>query len=335
MHSPAHLIRIWIASVVGLLQATLSRLLLGPTLPSWAWRTEWAVAAARSGIAAAASAKDDPLVATIGLHFKTPLSGSIVGTVHIKPWDGGPRTGDQYDRVGTTTPRATILYFHGGGYLFGNPGTHREHIARLVERTGARAITPAYRLAPQYRFPIAVDDAIASYRQLLDSGIIPAKLIIAGDSAGGGLALALVHRARSESLPMPAGLILFSPYVDLTHTSHTNVTNAPTDYLPVREMTSSNDWYVDADDIDNPEASPLKADLSGFPPMLIHVGAAEMLLADSIRLAEHAERDGVQHTLHVADEMPHVWPALAPWEKASRLALEQCALWIPTVIPNV
>lgn len=332
MHPLAHMFSIWIAALGGILRSTLSRLLLGATLPSWTWRTEWAVASTRSVIAAAAQDRANPLIASIGSRVKVPLSGFVIGTVRIRPWTSGSVSGDYYERVGSTMEKPTILYFHGGGYAFGNPGTHREHIARLVERTGANIVAPVYRLSPLFRFPAAVNDAVAAYRQLLAEGCRPADIVVSGDSAGGGLAIAMVHRVRSEKLPMPAGLMLFSPYVDLSHTSHTNTTNANTDYLPVREMTSPNDWYVEPQDIDNPEASPIRADLTGFPPMLIHAGGAEMLLTDSIRLAEHAERDGVRAELLIAREMPHVWPALVPWEPASRKTLEQCAQWLAEVM---
>ena len=171
-----------------------------------------------------------------------------------------------------------ILYFHGGGYTFGNPGTHREHIARLVARTGTVATAPAYRLAPKNPFPAAVDDAIDSYRALLQCCSSPGEVIVAGDSAGAGLAVAMVHRARAEGLPLPAGLILFSPYMDLDHTSYTITTNATTDYLPLRELSQANDWYASEEQRMNPEVSPIRADLTGFPPMLVLVGGAEMML---------------------------------------------------------
>ncbi|RLE14432.1 MAG: alpha/beta hydrolase [Actinobacteria bacterium] len=332
MRSIILLIRIWIAANLAIAKATFRRMLLGATLPTWTWRTEWAVASARRVIAVAADHKEDPWINDIGLRFKTPLPASLRGAVEISPELLGHNLGDHYQRVGTTRRAAMILYFHGGGYTFGNPGTHREHIARLVARTGTAATAPRYRLAPTHRFPAAVDDAIDSYRALLTYCSSSREVIVSGDSAGAGLAVAMVHRARAEGLPLPAGLILFSPYVDIDHDAYTIRTNASTDYLPVRELSTPNDWYASPEHRTDPEASPIRADLSGFPPMLVLAGGAEMMLADSLRLSENAKRDGVECELIIEPEMPHVWPAMLPWEPASKRALKACAEWIPRTV---
>ena len=179
MRSIVLLIRIWIAANLAIATATFRRLLLGSTLPSWSWRTEWAVASARRVIAVAAEHKEDPWINTIGLRFKMPLPASLLGAVQVTPDGLGPKLGDHFVRVGAQRDAATILYFHGGGYIFGNPGTHREHIARLVARTGTSATAPMYRLAPVHRFPAAVDDAIDSYRALLSQGTSPGGIIVA------------------------------------------------------------------------------------------------------------------------------------------------------------
>lgn len=332
MRSIILLTRIWIAAAFAIAMATFTRLLLGPTQPTWSWRTEWAVASARRVIAVAADHKEDPWINNIGLRIKMPLPASLVGAVRVTSRPMGRNAADHFERVGATRSVATILYFHGGGYIFGNPGTHREHIARLIARTGTAAIAPTYRLAPEHQFPAAVDDAIDSYRALLARPSSPREVIVAGDSAGAGLAVAMVHRARAEGLPLPAGMILFSPYIDIDHTGYTIRTNASTDFLPVRELSSPNDWYAPQNQHANPEASPIRADLTGFPPMLVLVGGAEMLLADSLRLAENANRDGVDCQLVIEPEMPHVWPALIPWEPASKRALAKCAEWIPKTV---
>ncbi|MEN8041502.1 MAG: alpha/beta hydrolase [Actinomycetota bacterium] len=326
------LIRIWIAANVAIVLATIRRLLLGPTMSTWSWRTEWAVASARRVIAVAANHKDDPWINTIGLRFKTPIPASLFGTVRVTPQLLGHNLGDHFERVGATHNTATILYFHGGGYTFGNPGTHREHIARLVARTGTMATAPTYRLAPAHQYPAAVDDAVDAYRALLTCCAASSEIIVAGDSAGAGLVVAMAHRARAEGLPMPAGLILFSPYLDLDHGGYTIRTNALTDYLPVREMSVPNDWYAFRSQHREPEAAPIYADLTGFPPMLVFAGGAEMLLADSLHLAENAQRDGTECELVIEPEMPHVWPALAPWEPASKRTLAKCATWIAETI---
>lgn len=328
MRSIVLLIRIWIAANLAIAMRTFRRLLLGPSLPSWSWRTEWTVASAKAVIGLASDHKDDPWMTTVGLRFRMPLPLSLRGAVRVSPHLLGHNLGDHFERIGSSRNLATILYFHGGGYAFGNPGTHREHIARLVARTGTVATAPAYRLAPAHRFPAAVDDAIDAYRALLGCCADASEVIVSGDSAGGGLAVAMVHRARAEGLPLPAGIMLFSPYVDLDHRGYTIQTNAGTDYLPVSELTAPNDWYAHDADRSNPEASPIHANLTGFPPMLILAGGAEMLLADSHRLAENAERDGVPCELVIEPDMVHVWPALVPWDPASKRALTKCAEWI-------
>jgi monoterpene epsilon-lactone hydrolase len=326
------LIVIWFVANFAIAKVTFRRLLLGPTLPTWSWRTEWAVASARKVIAVAADHKQDPWINTIGLRAKMPLPLSLRGVVRITPQLLGHNLGDHFERIGQTENVAMILYFHGGGYTFGNPGTHREHIARLVARTGTVATAPTYRLAPKNPFPAAVDDAIDSYRALLQCCRSADEVIVAGDSAGAGLAVAMVHRARAEGLPLPAGLILFSPYMDLDHTSYTITTNATTDYLPLRELSEPNDWYASEKQRMHPEASPIRADLTGFPRMLVFAGGAEMMLGDSLRLAENAKRDGVDLELVIEPEMPHVWPVLVPWEQESKRTLIKCAQWIPGVV---
>jgi len=331
MSSIILLIRIWFAANLAIAKATFRRLMLGPMLPTWSWRTEWGVASARRVIAVAADHKEDPWINTIGLRFKMPVPIDLMGAVRVTPQLLGHNLGDHYERVGTHQNQAMILYFHGGGYIFGNPGTHREHLARLIARTGTAATAPTYRLAPEHPYPAAVDDATDAYRALLTCCSSADEIIVAGDSAGAGLAIAMVHRARREGLPMPAGLMLFSPYLDLDHGGYTLRTNALTDYLPVREMSVPNNWYAKQEQHGDPEASPINADLSGFPRMLVFAGGAEMLLADSLRLSENAKRDSVECELVIEPEMPHVWPVLAPWEPASKRALKQCAQWIATL----
>ncbi len=134
------------------------------------------------------------------------------------------------------TDRCTLLYFHGGGYVAGSPATHRQWVSRLSWAIGCRAYVPAYRLAPQHPFPAALDDAFAVYLALLDRGVPPGEIVLAGDSAGGGLSLALLLRLRDEARPLPAGAVLFSPYTDLEHTAPSIITNLATDYLPVGEI---------------------------------------------------------------------------------------------------
>ena len=323
-----HLIKMWIAAALAVVRVTISRLLLGPTLPSWTWRTEWAVAGARAIITVAAERPNDVVTKQFGRLVRAPVPPSLRSSVRVHRVKLGESTADRYIRLGESTDEATLLYFHGGGYIFGNPGTHRQFIARLVHATRTAAYAPPYRLAPEYRFPAAVEDGLSAYQTMLDRGIDPGSLIVCGDSAGGGLAVATLHRARRMGIPLPAGVILFSPYFDLRHTAYTIPLNASTDYLPLAELSEPNHRYTSPEQLDNPEASPLRADLTGFPRMLIFAGGAEMILDDAVRFKDNADAAGVDATLIIEKEMMHVWPALVPWQEASHRTLEQCAEWM-------
>lgn len=293
------------------------------------WRTEWTVAFARAVIATASRYRDNPIIFSFGLHVRTPLPFDLRHTVRVRRVKA---SGFEADRYTTQQPsKGTLLYFHGGGYLFGNPGTHRQFIARLVRVTGAEAFAPTYRLAPRWQYPAAVDDAEAAYRHLLALGIEPSSIVIAGDSAGGGLAMALMHRLGERGLPTPAGAILFSPYLDLEHRTYTIPLNASTDYLPLIDLSKANDWYAPRDALQNPEVSPLNAELADFPPLLVFAGGAEMLLGDSLALADRAQEAGADLELVVEPEMVHVWPAIVEWEPASSRAFDTVADWYAAI----
>jgi acetyl esterase/lipase len=328
MSSFVHLVLMSLAGFTATLKATIRRLLLGPTLPTWMWRTEWTVASVRSIIAVATKYSDDPIILRFGLKARLPVPWSLRAKVRVRSVRVGGIPADRFTPTATAEPAMTFLYFHGGGYVFGNPGTHRQFIAKLVTTTGASAVAPRYRLAPRHRYPAAVNDAETVYRALLDRGLDPASIIVAGDSAGGGLATALLLRIRSKGLPMPGGAMLISPYLDLEHTAYTIRTNAGTDYLPLSELSTPNNWYAEPDQLRDPEVSPVYTDLTGLPPLLVFAGGAEMILGDSITLAEHAHRDDVPIDLVIEDEMMHVWPVLVDWQEASERTLEQAGEWV-------
>jgi monoterpene epsilon-lactone hydrolase len=317
----------WWASALAVIRVTFHRLLLGPTVPSWDWRTDWFVAIARATIEVAAREQDDMVVNLFGRLVRTPTPTSLRHEIVVKRTKLAGLPTDRYMRLAEPTDAATLLYFHGGGYIFGNPGTHRQFIAHLAHATETSAFAPQYRLAPLHPFPAAVDDAISAYEGLLKRGIKPETIIVAGDSAGGGLALAVVHRARTRGLPQPGGIIVFSPYVDLTHSGYTIELNAGTDYLPLSELSEPNDYYAPGFDPRNPEISPLFADMTGYPPMLIFAGGQEMLLDDSVRLDARAREFGVDATLVVEEAMVHVWPVALTWEPATPRTFETCAEW--------
>jgi monoterpene epsilon-lactone hydrolase len=227
-----------------------------------------------------------------------------------------------------------LLYFHGGGYVVGHPSSERPFIARIADAVGRPCFSVDYRLAPRHRFPAAVDDALSAYGGLLDEGVEPSRIVLVGDSAGGGLALALLLRVHDEELPQPGGAVLISPWLDLTHSGSTLETNSATDYLPKAAGHAASAYLGDADPRHR-YASPLFADLSGLPPMLVMAGGVEMLLSDSTRFAERAVAAGVDITLHVEPDMYHVWPAILPRHPASVRAIDLAAGWIRSVVESL
>jgi monoterpene epsilon-lactone hydrolase len=212
---------------------------------------------------------------------------------------------------GATADRV-ILYLHGGGYVIGSIKTHRAMISRIARASNARALAIDYRLAPEHPFPAAVEDATTAYRWLLAQGYKPGRIVIAGDSAGGGLTLAALLAIRDSKLPLPAGAVPISPWTDLEGTGESVRTRATRDVMVTQEnLASSARDYYGAHDPRDPLVSPVHADFRGLPPMLIQVGDAEILLDDATRVAARAKAAGVQVELEVWDDMPHVWHVFA------------------------
>jgi epsilon-lactone hydrolase len=218
-----------------------------------------------------------------------------------------------------------ILYLHGGGYVMGSIETHRELMARLSKAAAARCLGLDYSLAPESPFPAAVNDTTGAYRWLLKQGIKPERIIIAGDSAGGGLTLATLIALRDLGLPSPAAGVCMSPWVDLEGTGDSMRTKAAEDPVVSREMiVGLAKLYVGDDgNFHDPLAAPLYADFTGLPPLFIQVGNAETLLDDATRATERAEAAGVEVTLQIWDEMPHVWQWFAPILPEGQEAIEQ------------
>ena len=207
----------------------------------------------------------------------------------------------------------TILYLHGGGYVMGSIATHR-HLAGLIAKASdARGLIIDYRMGPEHPFPAAVEDATAAYRWILEQGIAPERIAIAGDSAGGGLTIAALVSLRDAGDPLPAAAACLSPWVDLAATGDSMVSKADEDPMVTKEgIVGFAKMYLDGQDPKSPLASPIYADLAGLPPILIQVGTAETLLDDSRRLADAARSAGVEVTLDEWDEMIHVWQYYAP-----------------------
>ena len=201
-----------------------------------------------------------------------------------------------------------VLYFHGGGYVAGSARTGTHLAAELARRAGGRALSVDYRLAPEHPYPAAVQDGLAAYAGLLESGASPARVLVAGDSAGGGLAVATLLAARDRGLPQPAAVTLFFPWADISRSGASMRTKDGTDPLfSYAAMGWYAGWYMPDGDRSAPLASPVFATLAGLPPLLIQVGSHEVLLDDAVRLAANAGRDDVEVTLQVAPEGTHVF----------------------------
>jgi len=217
-----------------------------------------------------------------------------------------------------------ILYVHGGGYVMGSAGSHRDVTGRLSKASGARVLSLNYRLAPEHPFPAPVDDAVAAYRWLLAQGISSSNVAIAGDSAGGGLAFATLLALRDAGDPVPAAGVGISPWVDMEGTGESMTTRAAVDPVIQKEgLLKMAKLYLGDADPKNPLAAPLHANLAGLPPLLIHVGDAETLLNDATRITERARKAGVDVTLKIWDEMPHVWHMFAPILPEGQQAIEE------------
>lgn len=202
-----------------------------------------------------------------------------------------------------------ILYFHGGGFRIGSVASHRDLIAQIVLASGCRVLAINYRLAPEHRFPAALDDALAAYGWMLGQGLAPGNVAFAGDSAGGNLVLATMLALRERALPLPVSAVLMSPWTDLAATGASYVSRAEADPIHQRPMilALARNYLGGQGDPCDPLVSPLYADLRGLPPLLIQVGDRETVLDDSVMFAEKARAAGIDVSLEVWDGMIHVF----------------------------
>jgi acetyl esterase/lipase len=224
---------------------------------------------------------------------------------------------------------ATVLYLHGGGYYFCSPRSHRAITFGLAARAKATVFSLDYRLAPEHRFPAALDDSVAAYRRLLADGVEAQSIVIVGDSAGGGLALATLLALRDAGDPLPAAAVLFSPWTDLTSSGESMQKNEGRDpmyHATVFPRVASQ--YLGDGDPTNPYASPLFGSFAGLPPLLIQVGDTELLLDDSTRVASKARAAGVRVELEIWCDVPHIFQIWAPFMPEANRALARAVEFI-------
>jgi monoterpene epsilon-lactone hydrolase len=309
-------------AVSSTVRAVVRRTTRGPRLPNWNPSLESAVAFTRSALEVAIrmDPKHTRRVVNMGL---MGLGGSAAHkqVTFRKEVLGGVPSYCVEPAAGSTG--GVLLYLHGAGYVAGDPArSHREIVSRLTLASGCRTWAVDYRLAPEHPFPAAVEDAVDAYEALLRGGVDPCRIVVSGESAGGGLSLALLLRLRDAGRPLPAAAALISPWVDLTVTGTTFDTNADTCWA-VREVPEC--WsaqYRAGEDPRNPLVSPLYADLRGLPSLLIHAGGAETLLDEITRFADAAKAARLSVAYEVYEGMPHVWHFFAPFVPEARQALE-------------
>lgn len=249
------------------------------------------------------------------------------GCFHEPATIGGVRC-ERVTPQGAVAGRA-VLYLHGGAYTAGSPRSHRPLVARLAEAARTVAVVADYRLGPEHRFPAAVEDAVAVYRAMLADGADPGQLIVAGDSAGGGLALALALALKAEGAPQPAGYFVISPWADLTQSGSSYRTKADTDPMITKAGLDENaQMYLGGLDAHDPLASPVFGDFAGVSPVLIQTGSEEALLSDSITMADVLGQARVAVRLEVWPEMIHVFHAWGGGLQAARRAIKLAGDWM-------
>lgn len=297
----------------------------GPRHPKWTFGTELLVETLQMQTRRVLELP----VATARALLESRVPTEVPG-VRVEPAVVGGVPGEWIGPLGVE-PDRVVLFFHGGGHALGSPATHRPLAARLARTAGARCFSPHYRLAPEHPFPADVDDCFAVYRALLDDGIAPEKLVLGGDSAGGGLTLTTLLLARDAGLPLPAGAFVLSPWVDLECRGSSIDAHAPFDYLSRASLTHFVELYLCGVDPRSPLASPLHADLRALPPMLIHAGGVETLLDEGRELARLAERAGIDVRLEVWDGMIHAWHAYSMYLPEARAALRSVGEFVRRV----
>ncbi|HZU86424.1 MAG TPA: alpha/beta hydrolase fold domain-containing protein [Anaerolineaceae bacterium] len=314
---------------------TVRRLVRGRRRPSWSWLVEVAIFFLRQQIGQASRLKrvQDQRAFNDALGFRPSFGGGM----KIKSERLGERPARRF--IPGQTNHNTMLYLHGGGYAFYNR-MGDQLIGQIARAAQAETLVPDYRLAPEHPYPAALEDAVEAYRSLIVSGIDPQRLIVAGDSAGGGLALAMLLRARGMGLKMPALVILLCPWVDLNCTGKSMKTNAPYDFITYEQLRAWSNWYAGANDLSDPFISPTFAkDLKGLPPILIQSGKDEILYDSIVEFSSRAKAQGAEVLLEIYPEMPHDFQSFADLMPQSAQALQRIRreVWrrLPDTPPQV
>lgn len=301
------------------------RWLRGARHPAWSWRTELIASVARAatfGMVGAPIPRIRMLLPGAMIH---PVigRGMALDTIEL-----AGRPAEVHTPHGWRRDQPTVLYLHGGGYAVCSPATHRDLISRLTQASGARSIALDYRLAPESPYPAALQDVLAAVSALSEDSVPPTQLWLAGDSAGGGLAIATLLSLRDQGRPMPAGALLLSPWVDLTEAGLSSELDNPHDYLSSGLLQIFRNHYTHEGASQDPLISPVLADLTGLPPLYIQAGGAEIFRPQIQRFADRARAAGVPVVLEVSAGMLHVYQAMAVFLPEAREALRSLGRFV-------
>lgn len=256
-----------------------------------------------------------------GMNAQTPVAEGL----EIEPVSIGPFAAEMLSTHGADRSKL-VIYYHGGGFLWGTARSYRVIASNLARATGVPVLSVEYRLAPEHPAPTAHDDAFEAYRWALAEGYAPDNIAITGDSAGGNLALATAVRARDAGLPLPAAIAVFSPALDLASEGQSHASEAPLLVRPLMDL--FNAIYIGDGDRKSPQVTPFHSDLAGLPPTLIHVGSWELLRDDSVTMAERLKAAGVAAELKVWDGMVHSWQLFAPMLDEGMASIEEAGAFL-------
>jgi monoterpene epsilon-lactone hydrolase len=325
--------RAYIVAYVSYAAATVTarRLLRGPKRPSWSLIYEIAVEVARGLFRHNVEESE-----RTGRPIASPSASLQHSLRSLLTFESGTLAGlpaEWHAPRGLHGDAPTILYLHGGGYVSMAPASYRDLVPRIALAAGARCVVPNYRKAPKHPFPAANEDALACYRALLDMGVAPERLFIAGDSAGGGLSLATMLRLRDAGLPLPRAAILISPWVDLRCRDESLLANAKLDYLSPSLLDIASRQYAGTAGLDDAFVSPIGADLRGLPPMLVTTGEVELFFSQNHAFVDRARAAGVSVIHEVGPDMVHVFQLFAPLSETARVSIRTIGQFVGEHVP--
>lgn len=296
-----------------------------PRHPGWGFRYELAATVVRN---VQSRVLHRPVVELRKYTLPTQVPLSVRRVVQHQRGNLGGLYAETFTPRRAGSDRTTLLYFHGGGYIICSPATHRELVSRIAAASGVRCIVVDYRKAPEYPYPTPIDDCEAAYRALLGEGVAPEDIILAGDSAGGGLVLSVLLRARDAGLPLPGSAVLLSPWVDLSCTGASVLENAPFDYLSPESLHMAVEHYLQGHERLHPEVTHLQAELHGLPPLLVLTGTAELFYSENQAFVARARAHGLDVTHHVEPGMVHVSALFASIAPVSRSTFRHIAEFV-------